>query len=207
MGLAAANQVRLVQYRGFLDNWSHTRGSHSRGPSAAAHNVACDHIVLPFQSFGLDATVEPFYWSGGGTYHNVVATKWGMVHPSRQYLIGGYYDSANAPGADDDASGVALVLEAARVLSQYDAEYTIRFVAFDVKEQGLLGSQAYVAAHPADNFLGMISADQVADDPGTNLALIQGSQLAETLKQGLSSALALYGGLCGPLYRARGGGF
>jgi hypothetical protein len=196
MGLATASQVSFVQYRDYLDNKLYTRGSHSRGPFGAAHDPARDNIVALFQSFGLDVTVEPFSW-GGGTYKNVVATKWGLVHPSRQYLLGAHYDSASTPGADDDASGVALVLEAARVLSQYDTEYTIRFVAFDLKEQGLLGSQAYLSptAHGADNILGMISADMVAYDPETDQALIQGPPLAQTLKQGLSAALAVYGGL------------
>ncbi len=68
----------------------------------------------------------------------------------RRILIGGHYDSRvsdildtvnNAPGADDDGSGAALVLELARVLSTADVRTTIMFVCFAGEEQGLYGSE------------------------------------------------------------------
>jgi hypothetical protein len=86
---------------------------------------------------------------------NVVAT----LRPSssgssagRIILVSGHYDSragnpmdatSDAPGADDDASGVAVVLELCRVMCSYDFKATIVFAAFAAEEQGLLGATAY----------------------------------------------------------------
>jgi len=70
----------------------------------------------------------------------------------RLIVVSGHYDSragnpmdakSDAPGADDDASGVALVLELCRVMSTRDFEATIVFAAFAAEEQGLLGASAY----------------------------------------------------------------
>jgi hypothetical protein len=80
---------------------------------------------------------------------NVVATLRGSVTPDRLYVVTGHYDSrvtdvmdatSDAPGADDDASGVAVVLELARVLSRRAPEATIVFAAVAGEEQGLYGS-------------------------------------------------------------------
>jgi leucyl aminopeptidase len=83
---------------------------------------------------------------------------------TRQYVIGAHYDSAGNPGADDNASGVAGMLEAAYVLSQHQFASTLVFVVFDLEEEGLWGSQAYVAAaqNNHDNIQGMVSMDMIA---------------------------------------------
>lgn len=81
---------------------------------------------------------------------NVVATLKGTTDPDRTYVISGHYDSmcnldatdttCDAPGANDDASGVAVVLELARVMSKRKFDATIVFMAVAGEEQGLLGS-------------------------------------------------------------------
>lgn len=80
---------------------------------------------------------------------NVVATIRGATDPNRVYVATGHYDSRNsdvmdavgdAPGADDDGSGTAVVLELARVLSQQQTEATIVLAAVAGEEQGLLGA-------------------------------------------------------------------
>lgn len=85
---------------------------------------------------------------------NVVAIKRGSGDPNRVILISGHLDSrvsdvmnaeADAPGANDDASGVAAVIEAARVLSAEPLEATVVFAALTGEEQGLLGAQALAA--------------------------------------------------------------
>jgi Peptidase family M28 len=83
------------------------------------------------------------------TITNVVATLAGSVTPERVYVVTGHYDSrvtdvmdavSDAPGADDDASGVAVVLELARVLATRAPKATIVFAAVAGEEQGLYGS-------------------------------------------------------------------
>jgi Zn-dependent M28 family amino/carboxypeptidase len=61
-------------------------------------------------------------------------------------LIGAHYDAVpRTPGADDNATGVAVLLELARIFAVEPLRYPVRIVAFDMEEYGLLGSQAYAA--------------------------------------------------------------
>ncbi len=80
---------------------------------------------------------------------NVVATLRGTTAPDRVYVVTGHYDSrvtdvmnatSDAPGADDDASGVAAVMEMARVFASRRTEATVVFAAVAGEEQGLYGS-------------------------------------------------------------------
>jgi Zn-dependent M28 family amino/carboxypeptidase len=88
---------------------------------------------------------------------SVVAVLPGVAEPQARILVTAHYDSINlkasgpkaaeaaAPGADDDASGTAVVLELARVMSQYRFRKSIVFIAFAGEELGLVGSTAYAA--------------------------------------------------------------
>ncbi len=190
-GQAAAMQVSESSYYDFMDNWLYTHQGDNRGPSGPDLVPCRENIVYLMQSYGLDVTIEPFTYSSG-TYHNVVGTLWGTVDPDIEYVIGAHYDSVSNPGADDNASGVALVLECARILSQYESDYTIRFVAFSMEEVGLVGSSAYVSAHAGDDIRGMISADMVAYDTGTNIARIYGRDTSATIKNALGAAIDEY---------------
>jgi Zn-dependent M28 family amino/carboxypeptidase len=80
---------------------------------------------------------------------NVVATLRGTQSPDRVYVVSGHYDSmctsptdadCDAPGANDDASGVAVALEAARVMATHPLDATVVFMAIAGEEQGLVGS-------------------------------------------------------------------
>jgi subtilisin-like proprotein convertase family protein len=115
----------------------------TRNSNASGNAKAAQFILERFQSFGLDAGYQHYATNG----YNVVATKTGTVYPNEQYIICAHYDDMPygtlAPGADDNGSGTAAVLEAARVLSPYGFDYTIKFIAFDEEEQGMIGSLAY----------------------------------------------------------------
>lgn len=82
----------------------------------------------------------------GNTYENLL-----LNLPTAQenvnkppILIGAHYDTVpGSPGADDNGSGLAVLLELARFFSQESANYPIRLVAFDMEEYGLCGSIAY----------------------------------------------------------------
>jgi len=197
-GHAAADQVSEESYRYFLgDNQGaegilYTHAGDNRGPHGPDHDPARGNIAAHFESYGLSVALEPFlHW--GETYYNVVATQLGSVYPDQEYIVGGHYDSVDNPGADDNASGVALVLEAARILSQYESDYTIRYIGFDLEELGLIGSQAYVEDHYNDDILGMISTDMVAYNNGSNSADINGRDASNTVKYALAEAVDTYG--------------
>ncbi len=108
---------------------------------------------------------------------NVVATIRGTTDPDRIYIATGHYDSMNsdvmnstldAPGADDDASGVAVIMDVARVLSQHPLEATVMLVAVQGEEQGLLGSRglAEEAVTKKWNVEGMMTNDIVGGTVG-----------------------------------------
>jgi len=95
---------------------------------------------------------------------NVVATLRGTMHPDLQYLVSSHFDSVAAgPGADDNTSGTAALLEVARILRQRPMPATIRFLWFTGEEAGLLGSREYVRQAQArgDRVLGALNNDMV----------------------------------------------
>jgi hypothetical protein len=110
---------------------------------------------------------------------NVVATIRGTSDPNRVYLATGHYDSMNsnmmdpagdAPGADDDASGTAVLMELARVLSKTPADATIILAAVMGEEQGLLGSKGLAewAVEKKLDVEGYITNDIVGGIAGSN---------------------------------------
>ncbi|MEW6746620.1 MAG: M20/M25/M40 family metallo-hydrolase [Planctomycetota bacterium] len=110
---------------------------------------ARDWMVATFQSFGLSVTTHDY----NSDSDNVIAELPGLSEPDKIVIVGAHYDSVNwysypdgrAPGADDNASGTAAVLELARILSNYSFKYTLRFVPFCSEEMGIVGSRAYAA--------------------------------------------------------------
>ena len=134
------------------------------------------------------------------TITNVIATLTGSVTPERIYVVTGHYDSrvtdvmnatADAPGADDDASGVAVVMELARVLATRRPEATIVFAAVAGEEQGLYGSDhmAQVYRDRGADIQGMFSNDIVGtgnahdgttSSPRTVRLFVEGVPTSET---------------------------
>jgi len=149
-------------------------------------------IAAEMESYGLTVELHPFGYQGD-TFYNVVGTKLGTTYPGEIYIVGGHYDSVNNGGADDNASGVALVLEAARVLSRYDSQRTIRFMAYSAEERGLIGSRAYAFSHAAENILGMISPDMVAYNNGSGDVNVGCGSGSHTLEANLAQAVWDYG--------------
>jgi peptidase M28-like protein len=134
---------------------------------------------------------------------NVVATLRGTVAPDRVYVITGHYDSrvtdvmnatADAPGADDDASGVAVVMEAARVLAKHGSAATVIFAPVAGEEQGLYGSAhlaqvlkaagADVQAMFTNDIVGSSTADDGTRDPRTIRLFTEGVPTDETPAEG-----------------------
>jgi len=167
----------------------------NRDIGGAQHDLARTNILNTFTSLGLNAYLFPFSY-GGNTYYDVVGVKPGVWNPSTVYIVGSHYDSVNNPGADDNASGTAGVLEAARVLSRYPFSATLVFIAFDREEQWLIGSQAYANAHAGDSIQGMISLDMIAYNPAGathDQALLYGR--TAPIQNALADSLLQYGAI------------
>ncbi|MER5507873.1 M20/M25/M40 family metallo-hydrolase [Streptomyces sp. NPDC002766] len=133
---------------------------------------------------------------------DVVATLRGSVTPERVYVVSGHYDSrvtdvmdatSDAPGADDDASGVAVVLELARVMAKRRPAATIVFAAVAGEEQGLYGSTHLAELLKAagtdvqgmftNDIVGSPTADDGTEDPHTIRLFAEGVPSSETPEQ------------------------
>ena len=119
---------------------------------ANTRDAVADWIKNEFLQMGFtDVVIDSFLYQG--TWQkNVVATLQGIYEPEVYNVVGGHHDSYSsgnpmvfAPGADDNASGTAAVLEIARVVmaNNYQSESTIKFVTFAAEEYGLWGSEDY----------------------------------------------------------------
>ncbi|HET6634403.1 MAG TPA: M20/M25/M40 family metallo-hydrolase, partial [Streptomyces sp.] len=133
---------------------------------------------------------------------NVVATLHGTTDPDRVYVVTGHYDSratdvmdttSDAPGADDDASGVAAVMELARVLATRRTAATIIFAPVAGEEQGLYGSTHLAEVLKAadtdvqgmftNDIVGSSTADDGTRDPHTVRLFAEGVPTSETPEQ------------------------
>jgi Peptidase family M28 len=137
------------------------------------------------------------------TITNVIATLAGTASPARYYVITGHLDSrctdvldftSDAPGADDDGSGVAVMLELARVFATRQFPGTLVFAAVDGEEQGLYGSTHMAAqmAAAGNDVQGMFSNDIVGasqafdgtkPDPHTVRLFLEGIPTAVTANE------------------------
>src|SRR5204863_7063833 len=115
------------------------------------------------------------------TLTNIVATLKGTQPESvnRVYVVSGHYDSmcnsatdakCDAPGANDDASGTAAVLEMARVMAKYKFDATIVFMTVPGEEQGLLGAVHFAeeAKKSSMDIEGMFTNDIIGNSLGAN---------------------------------------
>jgi hypothetical protein len=118
---------------------------------------AMEFAVQKFREFGLqESFIMPIDRAYSGVERAVVNTRTGIAigrldgTTDRIIVIGGHIDSANPdiPGANDDGSGSAVVLELARVLAKRSNESTIVFALFGGEEQGLVGSRYFVETFP-----------------------------------------------------------
>lgn len=103
------------------------------------------HLRGKLESYGLTVETWKFHTKQYGTVTNLIATKPGIDEPQRIIEIGAHYDTVpGSPGADDNSSGVAGVLEAARVLAPLRLEKSVRFCLYGAEEIGLVGSSLHV---------------------------------------------------------------
>jgi hypothetical protein len=120
--------------------------------------AASDWIARRMEALGLEVEQQPFNantWMGSGAAApNVIGIQRGTLYPDTYVVCGSHFDSfsyeammggGTAPGADDNATGVASVLESARIMTQYEFEYSIIYCAYGCEEMGLYGSEAYAS--------------------------------------------------------------
>ena len=178
-----------------------SRVNFTPGNDSAAAYIYKEFSILPgissveLDTFNIESAVEPF-----NTYPlvNVIATFEGKTEPEKYYLLGAHLDASasnetewdslwqtiDAPGADDNATGVAAILEIARIISDpvnnFENDYTLKFVAFGSEEAGPaysgyhIGSKHYAQNAKANShqILGMISLDLIGYNDNYNYQAI-----------------------------------
>jgi hypothetical protein len=117
-------------------------GPHKTGTKACTELGR--YLYDTLSSFQLSVRYDPWrYKLRSGD--NIEATIPGNGYDDTIVIVSAHYDSVSiSPGADDDGSGVAIVLAVADIMSKYTFNSTVRFVLFSGEEQGLLGSHKYV---------------------------------------------------------------
>ncbi len=152
-GTEAFDPSRALSHARYLSETIGDRPAGSAGEQAAA-----SWLAARFEELGYTVRVQPFTFSSEGrqqTSMNVVATRQGQAGYGIIYA-GAHYDTVKripgvdygGPGANDNASGVGVLLEAARVMAAETVTPTLTFIAFGAEELGLTGSRDYVATMP-----------------------------------------------------------
>lgn len=133
-------------------------------------NLTQKFVMQTLQDLGIETRLAP-YTQSGYTGANVEGTLWGADR-SRFIIVSAHMDSVRNRGADDDGSGTAAFLEAARLLvSKPNLPVSIRFVGFDQEELGLIGSRAYAnQLKPQEKILGVLQADMIGYDSNGDFA-------------------------------------
>lgn len=167
----------------FSDTVSETRGigAARRWVKSEFDNISsqCDNCLDVFYQKDFVTTEDGDRVPHDAWVVNVVAIQKGSKYPNRYIIMSGDIDSRNsngsdfegdAPGANDNASGMAGAIEAARVLSNYDFESSIVYVGLSGEEQGLFGGQG-LAQYAKDNnwnIIGVLNNDMIGNIEGVD---------------------------------------
>ncbi|MEW6364190.1 MAG: M28 family peptidase [Acidobacteriota bacterium] len=167
---AAVSQKQMMTHLDEISRKIPTRYCYTGGMRSATR-----YVLQRLRQYKLDRSYYDTFNYAGYTIRNVVGVKIGTLYPDRIYIIGAHLDSispvpnTSAPGAEDNGSGSAGVVEAARLFARLRTESTLYFVCFTGEEVGLIGSE-HLAAQAAEegwDLQGFFDMDMVGFDlPG-----------------------------------------
>jgi hypothetical protein len=176
----------------------------TRQSTSAGHAAAAAWAREQLDDMGYTTALQSIA-VGTGTSRNVIADKPGSGAGARRVVIvTAHLDSINskggpaapAPGADDNASGSAGVIEIARGFKDHHGEQDLRFILFGGEEQGLFGSKHYVAALQAaerSRIKAVVNMDMVGSlNSSARTVLLEGAPVSQAVIDGLSDAAATY---------------
>jgi len=177
--VAAVDEARLAQHVQALCAFSPRPAGDAAATVATLthleqHLAACGYTPVrePFQAVAMswqrhreaDGTTTFRATGASGLRHNLIVEKRGASDTAPVIELGAHFDTvAFSPGADDNASGVAALLEIARLVASVPTEKTIRFVFFAMEEEQLVGSREHVERLLRDDRVpeGILSLDMV----------------------------------------------
>ena len=198
-----------IHFLSFDDDSAKLRSRFSLSPDTASLRMANmaqwlrEKLRIAMGGSGGDSLETFVFRYGGVNYnlYNVVGRIPGRIPGSGTFVLCAHYDdtagrtvysepgrtwhwqSDPAPGADDNGSGVASVLECARLLSDLEFDFDIEFALFCAEEQGLFGSRAYVESRVAQgtNILGALNFDMHAYRENTDTTFLRTNPSSEWL--------------------------
>ena len=185
-----------------LASWN--RYTHGDQIDLARDWIAAELDAMP----GLEVTTPSFVvppWNS--TVSNVIAFGEGTTRPDDWVIVGAHYDSTSedpfvaAPGAEDNASGCAGVLEVARILTATPSEATVLYICYAGEEQGLYGSQHHsidlVSAGDDSKVIAMVNMDMIGYNEAASVldVLLDTEPVGDVLVAVLDDAAAEFTGL------------
>ena len=160
--------VNRVNADSVLETIRRLQNFYTRYSTTESLRQACSWMRGRLAEFGCDSTYLDTWSSMYAP--NVVGVKTGIVHPELIYIIDGHIDNTSdfapdrCPGSDDNASGTAAAIEAARVFADIDFDCTVWFIGFTGEEQGLLGSADFAqrCRNRGDSVCGVLNFDMIS---------------------------------------------
>jgi hypothetical protein len=165
--LEIVNQVSKDNLRGYIQSLQDFQTRYALTSNCAQ---AGNFIYNFFIQSGIEAKQDSFNFGATYSSKNIIGTLPGKVDPSQVVVICAHYDSYSgqpytlAPGADDNASGSAAVMEAARIFKNHSFDFSVRFICFSAEELGLYGSKDYAqkARLGGEDIIAVINLDMIA---------------------------------------------
>jgi peptidase M28-like protein/repeat uncharacterized protein DUF346 len=191
--------VAFVSQTRLTDTLTRLAGFHTRHSLSLEFSNAADWMKSELEIGGF-AVSKRAISVGSGTSFNVVADRQGSGVNRRLIIVTAHLDSVNtaggaaaaSPGADDNGSGAAGVLEIGRILAGHSHEHDLRLILFGGEEQGLHGSQQYVGSlGQADRSRldSVINMDMIGTlNSSTLTVLLEGAAVSQALINDLSDA-------------------
>jgi len=143
LGCSSPAPITADALLGTIGDLPAARSARGDAASRAGLRRTESYVAERLRSFGLEPQLQAFEWGSPQpeTWHNVIAEVPGTDRPDEVLLVAAHIDAVTgSPGADDNGSGVAALLEIARVLAHRSPARTVRLCFYNCEEQGLVGS-------------------------------------------------------------------
>lgn len=132
----------------------------------------------------LAPTAEDVVADGSG--ENIIVTRYASADTDKNLIISAHYDSSpESAGANDNGSGVAAVMELARILKDADIPYNLKFIMFSGEEKYMLGSRWYagnLSQSDQDNIVGVINIDSIAETSDLGyMVMVSGNKTSDDI--------------------------
>lgn len=175
-------------------------GLGSRHYRTVGNQVAAEYLYQKLESYGLTVWYEDFISWDGLLLVNVIGEIPGR-DTSRLYGVMAHLDTIStaphtvAPGADDNASGVAATLEIARILAEYDLRYSMRVIFINYEEEGVVGAQEFAreAVARGDPWEGIFNIDSVGSSRNGNWIVLNGGTQTVWMQELMQRINDVYG--------------